>query len=97
MIWGFWEIHKLCGLKSCTYLLQPTFVLQIFKILWLFKILGWPTKRFGTFSDRKLLAASKNEHGLHASKSTMTAESKKGKKFMKILKFSQFVSLDDLG
>jgi hypothetical protein len=48
-----------------------------------FKVLGWPTKGFGTVFDIKLLAAFKHLHGLYASRSNMTAKSKKGKKFKK--------------
>jgi hypothetical protein len=73
---------------------QPTFVLQLFKILRSstrasalkienfhsrVKILGWPTKRYGTFSGNKLLADSKNVHGLYACRSNLTTRSNKVK------------------
>jgi hypothetical protein len=43
------------------------------------KILGRPTKGYGTFFGSKLHADSKNVHGLYASRSTLTATSKKVK------------------
>jgi hypothetical protein len=91
----FWEIQKPCGLnKSCIYLSQPTFVLQLFKILRSstrasalkikkfhsrVKILCWPTKWYGTFSGSKLLADSKNVHVLYAWRSTLTLRQKRWK------------------
>jgi hypothetical protein len=90
----FWEIQKPCGLKSCICFSQQTFVLQLFKILRsstrasalkienfhsIVKILGWPTKWYGTFSSSKLPADSKNVHGLYAWRSTLTTRSKKVK------------------
>jgi hypothetical protein len=69
-----------------------TFILQFFKTLRFstrasalkienfhnrVKILGWPTKGYGTFSGSKLLADSKNVHGLYAWRSTLTARSKR--------------------
>jgi hypothetical protein len=105
----FWEIQKPCGLKSRICLSQPTFVLQLFKILRSstrasalkienfhsrVKILGWPTKWYGTFSGSKLLADSKNVYDLYAWRSTLTTRSIKVK-IHEIFKFSQLVSLDD--
>jgi hypothetical protein len=73
---------------------QPTFVLQLFKILRSstrasavkienfhsrVKILGWPIKCNGTFFGSKLLADSKNVHGLHGWRSNLTTRSKKVK------------------
>jgi hypothetical protein len=90
----FWEIQKPCGLKSCKCLSQPTFILQLFKILRSStrasalkiehfqssaKILGWPTKWYGTFFGSKLLTDSKNIHGLYAWRSTLTTRVKKVK------------------
>jgi hypothetical protein len=37
------------------------------------KILGWPWKRYGTFSGSKLLAEFKNVHGLYAWSSILAA------------------------
>jgi hypothetical protein len=55
------------------------------------KILGWPTKKYGTFSGRKLHAFSKNVHGLYfvclEVYSDNRQQVKKGKKLTKIFKF----------
>jgi hypothetical protein len=87
----FWETQEPGGLKSCICLSQPTFVLQLFKILRSsirasalkienfhsrVKTLGWPTKWYDTFSGSKLLVDSKNVHGLFAWRSTLTTRSK---------------------
>jgi hypothetical protein len=73
----------------CLFLLQTTFVLQLFKILGpsnhasiknvhsRVKTLGWPTKRHGTFSGRKLLADCKKVHASYAWRSTLTLAVKK--------------------
>jgi hypothetical protein len=99
----FWEIQKPRGLKSCVCLSQPTFILQLFKILssstrataWKIenfhsrvKILGWPTKCYGTFSGSKLLADSKNVHVIYAWRSTLTTRSKKVKNLWNFQNFS---------
>jgi hypothetical protein len=83
-----------CGLKSCICLLRPSFVLHHYKILRSstrasalkiehfhsrVKMLGWPTKWYGTFSGRKLFADSKNVHGLYPWRSILTTRSKKVK------------------
>jgi hypothetical protein len=88
----FWEIQNPWALKSWMCSSQPTFVLQLFKILrsstrasalkienfhtWV-KFLGWPAKRFDTFSGSKVLTDSKNVHDLYAWRSTLTTASKK--------------------
>jgi hypothetical protein len=43
------------------------------------KILGWYKQQHCTFSGGKLLADSKNVHGLYVWRSNVTVESKKGK------------------
>jgi hypothetical protein len=84
------QIQKPCGLQICLFLLQTTFVPQLFKILGpcsnhasiknfhsRVKTLGWPTKRHGTFSGRKLLADCKKVHALYAWRSILTLAVKK--------------------